>query len=172
MHTEHTIDLVIGRVGRFVYEILGARDDAGRAEAALQAARGDEAIGEGFALKFREAFDGENIFARDFTGRYRARDHRAIIDDDRAATALARRAASVFRREDAALVAQDFEQRQAVFDFYRARLMIQRELDASRHKQLSSTVNWMLLDGVGILASLPVRRQMKYLVRGIYNGLQ
>src|SRR5205085_9261678 len=83
------------------------------------------------------AFEREDALARSVFCGHRAGDDGAVVNDDRAATALPGRAASVFRRDDAALVAQHFEQRRVVFNLSRARLLVQRELDASRHKQSS-----------------------------------
>src|SRR5205085_9696203 len=108
------------------------------------------------------AFEREDALARSVFCGHRAGDDGAVVNDDRAATALPGRAASVFRRDDAALVAQHFEQRRVVFNLSRARLLVQRELDASRHKQSSSIAKWRLLHGVGILAFSAEWRQRNW----------
>src|SRR6185295_15681145 len=93
MHAQHAIDLVVGWIGTLVDEILCSNDDARRAKAALKSARGNETVGESIALELAEAFKRQHVLPRDILSRHRARDYGPAIDDDRAASALALRAA-------------------------------------------------------------------------------
>src|SRR6185436_7960558 len=95
MHAQHAIDLIVGWIGTLVDEILRSNDDARRAEAALKPARGNETVGESFALELAEAFKRQHVFSRDILSRHRARDDSPAIHDHCAASALALRAAPV-----------------------------------------------------------------------------
>jgi hypothetical protein len=110
MHAQDAIDLVIGWVWGFVYQVLGSNDQAWSAESALQATAGDEAVRIYVSLARAESLESQNPFAVSRSRGHRARDYRSIVDDDRATTALALRRAPILWRDQTATVAKYFEQ--------------------------------------------------------------
>jgi hypothetical protein len=137
MHAQHAIDLIVRRVRSFIEQVLRSRDNAGRAEAALQASACDEAIGKQIALALAESFEREHMFSRHTFRRHRAGDNRPTFHDDCAATALSRGAAPVFRRDQSAIVAKQFQKRSSVFYLNRSLRSVQVEFKLSWHVLIS-----------------------------------
>src|SRR5687767_9107947 len=109
MHAQDAVDLVVGRRGGLIQQVFGSHDDARRAKSALQTSPSDKAIHKGFALFIAEAFEREDALSCGVLGGHRTRDDRAIVNNNRAASALPLRAATVFRRNQTAPVAQRFK---------------------------------------------------------------
>ena len=87
-----------------------ADDDAGNAEAALDAALEDERVAHPLADVFRQPFERDHVAALGLLGFSQAGEGRRAVDHDEAAAAGAFGRASVLRRDDAALLAQHLEQ--------------------------------------------------------------
>jgi hypothetical protein len=83
---------VVAREARslLVEQGLGAHDDAGRAEPALQRAAGRERVGEAGALGLVEPFERDDRLALGPLHRHLAAHHRLAVEQHRAAAALAR----------------------------------------------------------------------------------
>ena len=79
------------RVALLVDLGLGAHDDAGDAEPALQTAARGEGVRERVALGFVDTFERDDRLAFDLVEVALARDERLAVDQHRAAAALARR---------------------------------------------------------------------------------
>src|SRR5258708_6415693 len=99
MHAQHAVDLIVGRAGSLVQQILGADNDAGSAESALQATGSHEAIGKGVTFAFAEAFKGQDALAVGGSRGNGAGGQCSTLYQDRTATALALRAAAVLGRD-------------------------------------------------------------------------
>ena len=89
---------------------LGAHDDAGDAETALQPAAGGEGVGERLALGLVDTLERDDRAAVDLVERLLARHDRLAVDQHRAAPALARRRAPVLGRGDVELLAERGQQ--------------------------------------------------------------
>ena len=77
---------------------LGAHDDAGDAEAALQPAACGERFGELLSLVVVDAFQGDHVLAGDLGQRLLTADDCLAVDVHRAAPALTARGATVLRQ--------------------------------------------------------------------------
>ena len=85
-------------VGTLLVDLrLGAHDDAGDAEPALQPTARSEGVGEGLALRRGHALEGDDRLAGHLRQRLLAADHGLAVDVHRAAPALPRGRAAVLR---------------------------------------------------------------------------
>jgi hypothetical protein len=72
VHAQDAIDLIVGRVRSFIDQVFGSNYYPGRAEAALQAASGDEALGKSIALQLAEALKRQHGLSGNALCRHRA----------------------------------------------------------------------------------------------------
>ena len=102
-----------------VEERLRPHDDSRSAEAALERSLRGEGVGEAIELLRVDALEGLDLLACGGVQRLRAARDGSSLDQDRAAAALARGRAPVFRRDHAQLFAERGEKmRMAALDFY------------------------------------------------------
>ena len=99
-----------------VEQVLGAHDDAGRAEAALQRPGGGECAGQAVALGRLDALERGDRPARHPVEPQLAGDHGLAVDEHGAAAALSRRRAAVLGAGDVELLPQRREQVGVVAD--------------------------------------------------------
>jgi hypothetical protein len=103
--------VVAGEVGALaVEERLGAHDDAGRAEPALQCPGRDERVSDAVPVGGVEALDRGDRAPLDLRQRDLTADLRLPVDEHGAAPALTRRRAAVLGRHDVELLAQRGQQ--------------------------------------------------------------
>ena len=120
------------RHGRIlVQHPLGAHDDAGNAEAALQSAGRHECPGQQVALLGRKTFQRGNGLARDGPGLDHAGKHDFPVHHHRAAAALAHGLAAVFGGDNVEFVAKKIQQHQLVVHFGRHGAAVERELNGT-----------------------------------------
>ena len=111
-------DMAIERLGHrapirrasLVDERRGADDDAGNAEAALDAAFEDERVANRAAQLFGQSFDRDDVAAFHLLGFAQTGQRRVAVDHHEAAAAAAFGRAAVLRRHDAELLAQHLEE--------------------------------------------------------------
>jgi hypothetical protein len=123
-----------GHVGRIEFGTLlvdlrlGAHDDAGNAEPALQSATRRERVGEGLTFGCRHSFQGHHRSSSGLGEGLLAADDGLAVDVHRATSALAGWRAAVLRRGDTEFFTQRGEQvRMILTDAHRG--AVQRELD-------------------------------------------
>src|SRR5258708_35078042 len=89
--------------------------DPGDAEAALNSTLMDERLAQHFSHFFRNALEGNYVVAFHLFGFAQARQDRPSVNQDCATPASALRSATVFRRNDATRLAQNFQEVHALF---------------------------------------------------------
>ncbi len=99
--SEGLFDLRAAWIGGAVDQGIGLDDDAGDAEAALNAAFSDESAGKDLLPKLAQPFGGRHGAAGDLLHRRDAREHRLVIDVHSAAAARRLRRAAVLGGDDA-----------------------------------------------------------------------
>ena len=99
--SEGLFDLRAARIGGAVDQGIGLDDDAGDAEAALDAAFSDESAGEDLLPKLAQPFGGGHRAAGDLLHRRDAREHRLIINVHSAAAARRLGRAAILGGDDA-----------------------------------------------------------------------
>jgi hypothetical protein len=110
VHAQDAVDLIVSRFWRFVDEVFGAHDDTRSAKPALESSARDEAGCEHIAFAFAETFKRLDPLPGGGSGRHCAGNYCAIVDDYGAASALPLGGASIFRRDQSALIAENLEQ--------------------------------------------------------------
>jgi hypothetical protein len=107
----------------------------------LQASPGDKTVRKDSSLFFAESFERKHALSGSILGGHGARDNCAVIYYNGAAPALPLRAATIFRRDQPAAIAQGFKKRSISFDLDRPALSVKDKLNPTRHTRPPSFLN-------------------------------